>query len=185
MDTKRILFVSGSIGLGHAIRDIAIATNLRSKNPAVKLFWLAAPPANAVLEEADERLLPESAMFADDSAAAEDAADNSFRLNLLKYISHALGAWKNNVNAFRQVTNRYTFDLIVADEAYEISMAIDKGIVKTDTHFIMIYDFFGNISMSWNQLRVFVTRSRHKCSIGLNRLRVIWGFNQQPIPYHR
>ncbi|MFX0197112.1 MAG: hypothetical protein ACFFCW_13375, partial [Candidatus Hodarchaeota archaeon] len=24
-----------------------------------------------------------------------------------------------------------------------------------------------------NQLRVFVTRSRHKCSIGLNRLRVI------------
>jgi hypothetical protein len=30
-----------------------------------------------------------------------------------------------------------------------------------------------------NQLRVFVTRSRHKCSIGLNRLRVIWSFNTQ------
>jgi len=30
-----------------------------------------------------------------------------------------------------------------------------------------------------NQLRVFVTRSRHKCSIGLNRLRVIWVFNKQ------
>jgi len=30
-----------------------------------------------------------------------------------------------------------------------------------------------------NQLRVFVTRSRHKCSIGLNRLRVIWDFNNQ------
>jgi hypothetical protein len=28
-----------------------------------------------------------------------------------------------------------------------------------------------------NQLRVFVTRSRHKCSIGLNRLRVIWNFS--------
>jgi len=36
-----------------------------------------------------------------------------------------------------------------------------------------------------NQLRVFVTRSRHKCSIGLNRLRVIWGFNKEWVPYHR
>lgn len=28
-----------------------------------------------------------------------------------------------------------------------------------------------------------MTRSRHKCSIGLNRLRVIWSFNKQRILY--
>jgi hypothetical protein len=30
-----------------------------------------------------------------------------------------------------------------------------------------------------NHLGVFVTRSRHKCSIGLNRLRVNWSFNKE------
>jgi hypothetical protein len=30
-----------------------------------------------------------------------------------------------------------------------------------------------------NHLGVFVTRSRHKCSIGLNRLQVIWSFNKE------
>jgi len=150
MDTKRILFVSGSIGLGHAVRDMAIATELRKQIPSVELFWLAAPPANAVLEEAGERLLSEAAMLADDTASAEDAADDGFKLNLLKYLSHAIGAWKKNVTAFRAIMNRHTFDLIIADEAYEISMAIGKGSVETNAHFIMIYDFFGNVSMSWS-----------------------------------
>ena len=30
-----------------------------------------------------------------------------------------------------------------------------------------------------NELRVFVSRSRHKRSIGLNRGRVLWNFNNQ------
>lgn len=148
MDTKRILYISGSIGLGHVTRDIAIARELRKQVPTVELSWLATPPASTVLEKAGERLLPEAAAFAEDSAAAEDAGGKGFRLNLLKYLSHAMGAWKQNVNAFRQVMNRHTFDLIVADEAYEIVMALDKGYVKTSTQFIMIYDFIGNVSMS-------------------------------------
>ena len=30
-----------------------------------------------------------------------------------------------------------------------------------------------------NQLRVFVSRSRHKCWIGLNRERFFWNFNNE------
>ena len=32
---------------------------------------------------------------------------------------------------------------------------------------------------SLNQLRVFVSRSRHKCWIGLNRERIFWNFNKE------
>ena len=157
MSTKRILYVSGSIGLGHVTRDIAIAKELRKQIPDVELSWLAAPPANAVLEEAGERLLPEAATFVEDSTTAENAADKGFQLNLLKYLSSAVGAWKQNVNAFQQVVNHHKFDLIVADEAYEIAMALDKGHVTTNVHFIMIYDFFGNVSMSSKPFEKLIT----------------------------
>src|SRR5581483_11384506 len=41
----RVLFVSGSIGLGHAARDLAIARELRRLLPSVQLEWLAGDPA--------------------------------------------------------------------------------------------------------------------------------------------
>ncbi|MEJ2077033.1 MAG: glycosyltransferase [Acidobacteriota bacterium] len=157
MAGKEILFISGSIGLGHVLRDLAIAVELRRQIPGVRISWLAASPASDRLEEAGERLLPEAAKLVEDSAAAEDAAKNGFRLNLLKYLSSAMPAWKQNVRAFSQVLGRCGFDLIVADEAYEIAMALRKGQVSTDAHFIMIYDFFGNVSMSSNPLEMCMT----------------------------
>ncbi len=157
MAGKEILFISGSIGLGHVLRDLAIAVELRRQIPGVRISWLAASPASDRLEEAGERLLPEAARFVEDSAAAEDAAKEGFRLNLLKYLSSAMPAWKQNVRAFSQVLGRCEFDLIVADEAYEIAMALRKGQVSTDAHFIMIYDFFGNVSMSSNPVEMLMT----------------------------
>jgi hypothetical protein len=42
MDNRRVLFISGSIELGHAGSDVAIAKALRALNPSVEIFWLAA-----------------------------------------------------------------------------------------------------------------------------------------------
>lgn len=157
MAGKRILFISGSIGLGHVLRDLAIAAELRRQIPKLEIFWLAAAPASTMLEEAGESLLPEAAMFGDDSAAAEGAAREGFRLNLLRYLSSAVSSWKTNVRAFERALDRCEFDLIVADEAYEIAMALRKGQVTTRAHFVMIYDFFGNVSMSSNPLEILMT----------------------------
>ena len=41
---KRILFISGSLGLGHVTRDIAIANEIRSLRNDVEIRWLAAHP---------------------------------------------------------------------------------------------------------------------------------------------
>ena len=41
-----------------------------------------------------------------------------------------------------------------------------------------LYDRYIYLPRLLNQLRVFVSHSRHKCSIGLNRWSVIWNFNR-------
>lgn len=47
MSSTRILFISGSIGLGHAARHRAIAGELRRPRPGVEIDWLAGDPARA------------------------------------------------------------------------------------------------------------------------------------------
>ena len=75
MTGTRILYVSGSIGLGHARRDLAIARELRRLDPAAEIVWLAGDSARQVIAEAGETLLPESAAYGDETAVAEDTAE--------------------------------------------------------------------------------------------------------------
>ena len=56
---KRVLYVSGSVGLGHVTRDLAIVRELRALQPDLEVTWLAQSPATDVLEAAGEPLLPE------------------------------------------------------------------------------------------------------------------------------
>ena len=150
MGRKKILYISGSLGLGHVTRDLAVARELRRRIPDMELSWLAAHPASVLIEDAGENLLPEAAQYANDNTAAERSAQKGFRLNLVKYLWKAVGAWKQNVDVFRRVIARESFDAIVADEAYEIAMALRMGRAHTNTPFVMILDFFGNVSLGWN-----------------------------------
>ena len=150
MSRKRILYISGSLGLGHITRDLAIAKELRKRVSGLELFWLAAHPASILLKDEGENLLPEAEFYADDNKAAESAGRSGFRLNLLTYLSSAMGEWKQNIKIFKQVITRKSFDVVVADEAYEISVALEKGHVQMDSPFVMIFDFIGNMSMDWN-----------------------------------
>ena len=83
---KRILYVSGSIGLGHVTRDLAIAGQLRKQYPEIELSWLASHPATILLKDAGEKLLPEADIYADVNIPAEKAA-RGFGMNVLKYAS--------------------------------------------------------------------------------------------------
>jgi hypothetical protein len=58
MERSRVLFISGSIGLGHAGRDVAVARALRALNPSVEISWLACDPARRLIADAGETLLP-------------------------------------------------------------------------------------------------------------------------------
>jgi len=72
MEGNRVLFISGSIGLGHAGRDVAIAKALRALDPSVQISWLAGDPAHQLIADAGETLLPDS--VGDDTASAEQIA---------------------------------------------------------------------------------------------------------------
>lgn len=64
---REILFISGSGGLGHATRDLAIARALRRAVSGARIRWLAAPPASDVIQEAGEELLPHARDWADET----------------------------------------------------------------------------------------------------------------------
>ena len=137
----RLLFVSGSIGLGHAGRDLAIARALRDLDPDVEIEWLAGDPAQRLIADARETLLPQSAML-DETSCAEAVADE-FNLNLVSYVSRAQGAWRRSVEAYARVVGERPYDLIVGDETYEIVGAMAKRPELKTAPFTMIYDFVG------------------------------------------
>ena len=61
---RRALYISSPIGLGHAMRDAAIADELRKLHPDLEIDWLAQHPVTAVLETRGERIHPLSAELA-------------------------------------------------------------------------------------------------------------------------
>ena len=151
MAKKRILYVSGSIGLGHVTRDLAIAGQLRSQCPEVELSWLASHPATLLLNEAGEKLLPEADIYANDSIPAENAA-KGFGMNVLKYASNTRREWAHNVKIFKQITSKEQFDVVIGDETYEIGIGLAMKLVRLEAPFVMIYDFLGLDSVTKNPI---------------------------------
>src|SRR6185503_5059092 len=65
---RRALYLSSPIGLGHAMRDVGIADELRRLRPDLEIDWLAQHPVTAVLETRRERIHPLSAELSSESA---------------------------------------------------------------------------------------------------------------------
>ena len=144
----KILFFTGSVGLGHVWRDLAIAREIRRLGGA-EISWLAAPPADRVIKDAGEILLPESALLANDSEIAERRAGPA-RLSLIRYAAAAGAGWSGNVDLVDRLVAERGFDLLVGDETYEVSLAYKKQPGRRKCPFVMIYDFIGIDAMSWS-----------------------------------
>ncbi len=151
MPTKKILYVSGSIGLGHVTRDLAVAKQLRIQCPEVELSWLAAQPASLLLNEAGQKLLPEADIYANVNIPAENAA-KGFGMNVLKYASKTRREWTHNVKIFKQIIRRERFDVVIGDETYEIGIGLSMKLVRLEAPFVMIYDFLGLDSVTKNPI---------------------------------
>jgi len=166
MSKKRVLFISGSIGLGHAVRDLAIANELKRQNPKLEILWLACEPASKLIEDAGEELLPESSQWANENINIEKSAAGEFTSNLIKYLTSVSGNWSQNARLFEKVTEKEAFDVIIADEAYEISIALRKNRDRIKAPFVMIYDFIGIDVMSWKPFEKFVAYVFNKTTAG-------------------
>ena len=134
---RKILYISGSLGLGHIKRDLVIARELRAVCPDVELSWIAADPASKLIEEAGERLHPEAASYANDNEPAEKAARDG-QLNLLKYLMKASKDWRQTVETYDRINAAEHFDLVVGDETYELNVGFMKQPTLKKSPYVMI-----------------------------------------------
>lgn len=154
MRPLNVLYISGSLGLGHITRDIAIANQLRKLLPEVEIEWLAADPATTLLKENGEKLVPGVENYANENVSAEQVASGS-KLNLLSYLLKSRGEWKKNIDFFFDLISSKSYDLVIGDETYEISLALRKHPEKKKFPFVMIFDFVGLDAMTKNPLEQF------------------------------
>jgi UDP:flavonoid glycosyltransferase YjiC (YdhE family) len=143
----RILYVSGSFGLGHVTRDLSIARQLRAAAPGMEILWMAGEPARSYLVQAGETLLASGEAYESDTESAESAA-SAGGVNLFRYLMRARRLWANNAKVFADVVAREHFDAVVADEVYEVGVALIQRKFEMPVPLVMIYDFMGLDAMT-------------------------------------
>jgi predicted glycosyltransferase len=142
MASKKVLFISGSIGLGHIGRDIQIAKALHEKNPGIDISWLAEDPASRILAEAGEKILPEAAQLTHGNVELDNLS-KQYRVNLIKWVLNMRKGWTTNNQLLTGILSREKFDLVIGDETYEIIVEMVSNRSFKTFPFVMIYDFIG------------------------------------------
>ena len=142
----RVLFVSSPIGLGHSLRDVAIARELRALRPEIEIHWLAQDPVTRVLEARGERVHPASRFLAGESAHVESEAG--------EHDLHVFQAWRNmdeillaNFMVLHDLLEAEPYDLVVGDEAWEIDHFLHENPELKRAAFAWITDFVGWLPM--------------------------------------
>jgi pimeloyl-ACP methyl ester carboxylesterase/predicted glycosyltransferase len=142
----RALFVSSPIGLGHAMRDVAIARELRRLHPDLQVDWLAQDPVTRVLEAAGETIHPASAHLANESRhiESESAEHDLHCFQALRRMDEILAA---NFMLFHDVVNDRRYDLWIGDEAWEIDYYLHENPGEKRAPFAWLTDFVGFLPM--------------------------------------
>jgi UDP-N-acetylglucosamine:LPS N-acetylglucosamine transferase len=144
---SKILFVSGSIGMGHVTRDLAIVREFRKTQPNAEIVWLAGEPAVTYLKNAGENLLPESGEYNIETEKIANDASN-FKLNLAHHILQGGTLWREAYRKFEMIAAREKPDLVIGDEAYEIAAAFSNGQYVNKPETITMFDFVKSYPMS-------------------------------------
>ena len=146
---SKILFISGSHGLGHVNRDIEMAKELRKIKPDTQIEWLADHPASDVLREAGEKVLPEAEKL-DYGNAHVDASGKGYELNIGVHGFDLRKGQPENAKKLLASIAKGSYDLVVGDETYDLFTALHDDISKKTFKLVGIGDFIGMDPMSWN-----------------------------------
>ncbi len=143
---KRALFISSPIGLGHALRDVAIAQALRALHPDLEIHWLAQDPVTRVLEAKGEKIHPASRLLAGESAHFESESG--------EHDLHCFFAWRNmdeiliaNFMVLHDLLEAEPYDLVIGDEAWEVDYYLHENPELKRVPFVWLTDFVGWLPM--------------------------------------
>jgi pimeloyl-ACP methyl ester carboxylesterase/predicted glycosyltransferase len=117
--TKKALYLSSPIGLGHARRDLAVARELRALHPDLQIDWLAQDPVTRLLEASGESIHPLSARLASETRHIElESAEHELHcFQALRRMDEVL---IKNFMIFQDAVEDGGYDLVIADEAWDI-----------------------------------------------------------------
>jgi predicted glycosyltransferase len=143
---QRALYISSPIGLGHAQRDLAIASELRKLHPSLEVEWLAQDPVTRVLDHAGERVHPASALLASESAHLESECG--------EHDLHCFQSWRNmdeillaDFMVFHDVVKSRDYDLVIGDEAWDVDYYLHENPELKRFAYCWFTDFVGWLPM--------------------------------------
>ncbi|MEO7430020.1 MAG: glycosyltransferase, partial [Acidimicrobiales bacterium] len=144
---KRALFLSSPIGLGHGRRDLAIADELRRLVPDLSVEWLTQHPVSALLEARGEQVHPASGHLVSESAHLESECGEHdlHAFQALRTMDEVLVA---NFHVFDDLLEEEQFDLVVADEAWDVDHFLHENPELKRSPLVWLTDFVGSVPMA-------------------------------------
>jgi predicted glycosyltransferase len=143
---RRALYLSSPIGLGHALRDAAIADELRALHPELEIDWLAQHPVTSVLEARGERIHPASRDLASESSHITSEA-SGHELNAFEAIRRMDEILVSNFMVFHEAVEEGAYDLVVGDEAWDVDYYLHENPELKRTAYAWLTDFVGWLPM--------------------------------------
>ncbi len=144
---KRALYISSPIGLGHALRDVAIASELRARHPGLEIDWLAQHPVTRVLEARGERVHPASRSLASESGhiESESAEHDLHSFHAIRRMDEIL---LTNFMVFHDLTREEDYDLWIGDESWELDYYLHENPELKSAGYAWLTDFVGWLPMA-------------------------------------
>jgi predicted glycosyltransferase len=147
--TKKALYISSPIGLGHGRRDIAIARELRKLHADLQIDWLAQDPVTRLLDAHDERIHPLSERLASESRHIE-LESGEHDLNAFQAIRSMDEVLIANFMLFQSAVDEGGYDLVIADEAWDIDHYWHEHPELKKAKLAWLTDFVGYVPMPEN-----------------------------------
>jgi pimeloyl-ACP methyl ester carboxylesterase/predicted glycosyltransferase len=143
---RRVLWLSSPIGLGHIQRDLAIARALGEIVPDVTVDFLAANPADRVVEAWGARLHRATRLLHNESDHFEGwARDHELHaFNALWDMDEVMAA---NFMTFADVVEREHYDLWVGDEGWDLDYFLHENPDLKRAPYVFMTDFIGVLPM--------------------------------------
>lgn len=164
--TKRALYLSSPIGLGHARRDLAVARELRTLHPDLQVDWLAQDPVTRFLNANGETIHAASRMLANESAHIEAEA-GEHDLHAFQAIRSMDEILIKNFMVFQELLEEDHYDLVIADEAWDVDHYWHEHPELKRAQIAWLTDFVGWVPFAENGPReAFLTSNYNAEMIG-------------------
>jgi hypothetical protein len=132
--------------LGHGRRDIAIVRELRRMHPDLQVDWLAQDPVTRLLAAHGERIHPLSGRLASESRHIE-LESGAHELNCFQAIRRMDEVLIANFMIFQDAVDEGGYDLVVADEAWDIDHYWHEHPELKRARLAWLTDFVGYVPM--------------------------------------